>query len=73
MLKLGNQIIAQTEKLGLVSDLAFANSAIILYSRCGRIEARNVFNSIDMKNLISFNVNCHHDRICSEWSRLESD
>lgn len=53
----GNQIIAQAEKLGFGSSVSVANSLVTLYSRCGQIEeARKVFDSIVMKNLISWNA-----------------
>ncbi|CAK9178289.1 unnamed protein product [Ilex paraguariensis] len=56
VLKLGNQIVAQAEKLGFVSNVSTANSIVTMYARCGRIgEAYNVFDSIVMKNLISWN------------------
>lgn len=55
-LKLGTQIVSQAKKAGLGSDVSVANSAITLYSRCGKIEAaQNIFDSIQEKNLISWN------------------
>ncbi|KAK9270075.1 hypothetical protein L1049_025649 [Liquidambar formosana] len=57
VLKLGNQIMAQAEKQGCGSNVSVANSVVTLYSRCGRIEeARKVFDSIVMKDLISWNA-----------------
>ncbi|XP_023520702.1 pentatricopeptide repeat-containing protein At2g13600-like isoform X2 [Cucurbita pepo subsp. pepo] len=54
--KLGTQIISQAVRVGLGSDVSVANSAITLYSRCGKIEdAHKVFDSIREKNLISWN------------------
>lgn len=54
--KLGTQIVSQAVKVGLASDVSVANSAITLYSRCGRIEeAQKIFDSIQEKNLISWN------------------
>ncbi|KAG8654487.1 pentatricopeptide repeat-containing protein At2g13600 [Manihot esculenta] len=56
MLKLGTQIIAQAEKFGFGSDVSVANSVITMYSKCGQIEnARKVFDSISMKDLVSWN------------------
>ncbi|XP_052202170.1 LOW QUALITY PROTEIN: pentatricopeptide repeat-containing protein At2g13600-like [Diospyros lotus] len=56
VLKLGSQVVAQTEKLGFAFDVSIANSVITMYSRCGRIgEARKVFDSLVVKNLISWN------------------
>ncbi|VVA33881.1 PREDICTED: pentatricopeptide [Prunus dulcis] len=57
ILKLGIQIIAQAEKIGLGSNVSVTNSIVTLYSRCGRIEvAKRVFDSICDKNLISWNA-----------------
>ncbi|XP_057958814.1 pentatricopeptide repeat-containing protein At2g13600-like [Malania oleifera] len=57
VLKLGNQIIAQANKLGFDSNVSVANSVITMYSRCGQVaEARKVFDSIAVKNLISWNA-----------------
>ncbi|KAL4011465.1 hypothetical protein IC575_028524 [Cucumis melo] len=54
--KLGTQILSQAVKVGLGSDVSVANSAITLYSRCGRIEeAQKIFDSIQEKNLVSWN------------------
>ncbi|EEF52904.1 pentatricopeptide repeat-containing protein, putative [Ricinus communis] len=56
MLKLGNQIVAQAEKLGFGSDVSVANSLVTMYSRCGQIEeARKAFDLVSMKNLVSWN------------------
>ncbi|XP_043712870.1 pentatricopeptide repeat-containing protein At2g13600-like [Telopea speciosissima] len=56
VLRLGNQIIAQTTKFGFNSDVPVANSLVTMYSRCGRInEAREVFDSIINKDLVSWN------------------
>ncbi|KAJ4963344.1 hypothetical protein NE237_023283 [Protea cynaroides] len=57
MLRLGNQIIAQTTKFGFNFDVSVANSIVTMYSRCGRInEAREVFDSIINKDLVSWNA-----------------
>lgn len=57
VLKLGNQIIAQSERLGLSSNVSVANGIVTMYSKCGRIEeAREVFDSIQPKNLVSWNA-----------------
>ncbi|KAJ9186300.1 hypothetical protein P3X46_001891 [Hevea brasiliensis] len=56
MLKVGIQIIAHAEKFGFGSDVSVANSVVTMYSRCGQIEdARKVFDSISMKDLVSWN------------------
>ncbi|CAM8981786.1 unnamed protein product [Rhodiola kirilowii] len=56
VMSLGSQIIAQAEKTGLTSNVSVANSLITFYSRCGQIDlGEEVFNSIDSKNLISWN------------------
>lgn len=56
ILKLGTQIVAQSEKLGLASNVSVANSVITMYSRCGHVEeARKVFDCLNTKNLISWN------------------
>ncbi|KAL5576001.1 hypothetical protein UlMin_017700 [Ulmus minor] len=55
--KLGIQIVALAEKLGFGSNASVANSVVTMYSKCGRMEeAQNVFDSIDEKNLISWNA-----------------
>ena len=57
VLKLGIQIIAHAEKLGFGSNVPVANSFVTMYSKCGCMEeARNVFDSICDKNLISWNA-----------------
>ncbi|RVX15826.1 Pentatricopeptide repeat-containing protein [Vitis vinifera] len=57
VLILGNQILAQAEKLGFSSNVSVANSVVTMYSRCGRIEeAQKMFSSIVMKNLVSWNA-----------------
>lgn len=57
ILKLGIQVVSQTEKFGLSSDIAVSNSIVTMYSRCGKIiEARKVFDLIYEKNLISWNA-----------------
>ncbi|KAF8406731.1 hypothetical protein HHK36_008823 [Tetracentron sinense] len=57
MLRIGNQIIAQTAKIGLSSDVSVLNSIVTMYSRCGWIEeAREVFDLIVDKDLISWNA-----------------
>ena len=57
VLVLGNQILAQAEKLGFSSNVSVANSVVTMYSRCGRIEeAQKMFNSIVVKNLVSWNA-----------------
>ncbi|XP_028780732.1 pentatricopeptide repeat-containing protein At2g13600-like isoform X2 [Neltuma alba] len=56
-LKLGMQVASQVEKFGLSSDIAVSNAIITMYSRCGQIrEAQKVFNSINEKNLVSWNA-----------------
>ncbi|KAL8108940.1 pentatricopeptide repeat-containing protein At2g13600-like [Apium graveolens] len=56
VLKLGNQIIAVAEKSGFGIDVAVKNSSLSMYSRCGQIkEARKVFESMIVKDLISWN------------------
>ncbi|CAL9089763.1 unnamed protein product [Musa textilis] len=53
----GNQVIAHAFKLGLNSDTSVANGIITMYSRCGKIvEAREVFDSILDKDLVSWNA-----------------
>ncbi|KAL5539503.1 hypothetical protein UlMin_045990, partial [Ulmus minor] len=55
--KLGIQIVALAEKLGFGSNASVANSVVTMYSKCGRMEeAQKVFDSIDEKNLISWNA-----------------
>ncbi|CBI40755.3 unnamed protein product, partial [Vitis vinifera] len=57
VLILGNQILAQAEKLGFSSNVSVANSVVTMYSRCGQIEeAQKMFSSIVMKNLVSWNA-----------------
>ncbi|GFY86318.1 tetratricopeptide repeat (TPR)-like superfamily protein [Actinidia rufa] len=57
VLKLGSQIVAQAEKLGFGFNVSVANSVITMYSRCGSIEeAHKVFDSIVLKDLISWNA-----------------
>lgn len=56
-LRLGNQVFSQTAKFGVGSDVSVANVSVKLYARCGRIEeAREIFYSINGKNLISWNT-----------------
>ncbi|KAJ4702328.1 Pentatricopeptide repeat-containing protein [Melia azedarach] len=56
MLNSGMQIAALTKKLGFGSDVSVANSIITMYARCGQVEeARKTFDSITIKNLISWN------------------
>ncbi|OVA01084.1 Pentatricopeptide repeat [Macleaya cordata] len=55
--RLGNQIIAQSAKTGLDFNVSVANGIVTMYSKCGRIEeAREIFNSIVNKDLISWNT-----------------
>ncbi|KAK8465174.1 hypothetical protein PHAVU_009G009566 [Phaseolus vulgaris] len=55
--KLGTQVISHAMKFGLSSDVTVANSIVTMYSRCGQIkEAQKVFDSIHVKNLISWNA-----------------
>ncbi|OAY71966.1 Pentatricopeptide repeat-containing protein [Ananas comosus] len=55
--KLGNQIIAHTIKVGLNLDNSVANAVITMYSKCGKIaEAREVFDSVINKDLVSWNA-----------------
>nr|XP_010906852.1 pentatricopeptide repeat-containing protein At2g13600-like [Elaeis guineensis] len=54
--RLGNQIVAHAVKMGLFADTAVANGIITMYSKCGKIaEAREIFDSIVDKDLISWN------------------
>ncbi|KAF9601993.1 hypothetical protein IFM89_024539 [Coptis chinensis] len=56
-LRLGNQIIAQTTKIGVDANISVVNGMITMYSKCGRIEeAQEVFDSISEMNLISWNA-----------------
>ncbi|KAF6149207.1 hypothetical protein GIB67_026063 [Kingdonia uniflora] len=56
-LRLGNQIIAQTSKMGLDFNVSVANGIVNMYSKCGKFqEAREVFESIIDKDLISWNA-----------------
>ncbi|PIA56930.1 hypothetical protein AQUCO_00700939v1 [Aquilegia coerulea] len=56
-LRLGNQIIAQTAKIGVDTNISVANGMITMYSKCGQIEeAQKVFYAISDKNLISWNA-----------------
>lgn len=56
LLRLGKQIMAQAEKSGFALWISVANSAVSMYSKCGLIvEAEKVFNSITVKNVISWN------------------
>lgn len=56
-IKLGTQVVSHVTKFGLSSDVSVANSIVTMYSRCGQIkEARKVFDSIHVKNLISWNA-----------------
>ncbi|KAF5178437.1 Pentatricopeptide repeat [Thalictrum thalictroides] len=56
-LRLGNQIIAQTAKIGVDTNVSVANGMITMYSKCGQIEeAQKVFYAITDKNLISWNA-----------------
>ncbi|GAB2282116.1 hypothetical protein Dimus_016674 [Dionaea muscipula] len=56
LLQLGKQIICQAEKSGFSSDASVANCFITVYSRCGQIyDAERVFDSLSMKNLVSWN------------------
>ncbi|XP_020260124.1 pentatricopeptide repeat-containing protein At3g24000, mitochondrial-like [Asparagus officinalis] len=55
-LRLGNQVIAHTLKSGFEYDTSVANGIITVLSKCGRIrEARKVFDSIQEKDLVSWN------------------
>nr|XP_029148057.1 pentatricopeptide repeat-containing protein At2g13600-like [Arachis hypogaea] len=57
VVKLGMQIVSHAIKFALISDVSVANSIVTMYSRCGQInEAQKVFDSIHMKNLISWNA-----------------
>lgn len=54
---LGNQMLALAEKLGFSCNVSVANSVVTMYSRCGQIEeAQKMFNSIVVKNLVSWNA-----------------
>ncbi|KAG2683400.1 hypothetical protein I3760_10G029700 [Carya illinoinensis] len=56
-LKLGIQIVTQAKKSGFCSNVSVANSAVTMYSRCGRIEeAHKIFDFIHGKDLISWNA-----------------
>ncbi|PKU85562.1 pentatricopeptide repeat-containing protein At3g24000, mitochondrial [Dendrobium catenatum] len=57
-LKIGTQVIAHTMKLGFNdSNTSVANGIITMYSKSGKIvEARQVFDSITNKDLISWNA-----------------
>ncbi|KAL4575401.1 hypothetical protein LXL04_022244 [Taraxacum kok-saghyz] len=57
ILKLGNQIVAQSEKLGFGNNISVKNSIITMYAKCGHIQdAKKTFDSIVSKNLISWNA-----------------
>ncbi|XP_029149797.1 pentatricopeptide repeat-containing protein At2g13600 isoform X2 [Arachis hypogaea] len=57
VVKLGMQILSHAIKFALISDVSVANSIVTMYSRCGQIkEAQKVFDSIYVKNLISWNA-----------------
>lgn len=57
VIKLGIQGVSHALKFGLSSDVSVANSIVTMYSRCGQIkEAQKVFDSIYVKNLISWNA-----------------
>lgn len=57
VLVLGNQILAQAEKVGLSYNVSVANSVVTMYSRCGQIEeAQRMFDFIVVKNLVSWNA-----------------
>ncbi|KAK7273595.1 hypothetical protein RIF29_14651 [Crotalaria pallida] len=57
VIKLGIQVVCHAIKYGLSSEVSVANSIITMYSRCGQIkEAQKVFDSIFVKNLISWNA-----------------
>nr|KYP45786.1 Pentatricopeptide repeat-containing protein At2g22070 family [Cajanus cajan] len=57
IIKLGTQVVSHAIKFGFSSDLSVANSIVTMYSRCGQIkEAHKVFDSIHVKNLISWNA-----------------
>ncbi|XP_019455035.1 PREDICTED: pentatricopeptide repeat-containing protein At2g13600-like [Lupinus angustifolius] len=57
VIKLGIQVVSHAIKYGLSSDVSVANSIVTMYSRCGQIEeAQKVFDSIYVKNLISWNA-----------------
>ncbi|CAK8562957.1 unnamed protein product [Lathyrus sativus] len=57
IVKLGMQVVTHAMKFGLSSNISVANSIITMYSRCGQIEeAKNTFNSIGTKDLISWNA-----------------
>ncbi|MCI26677.1 pentatricopeptide repeat-containing protein [Trifolium medium] len=56
LIKLGMQVVTHATKFGLSSNVSVANSIVTMYSRCGLIkEAKSVFDSIDAKDLISWN------------------
>lgn len=55
-IRVGNQILNQSVKVGFDLDLTVANAIITMYSECGRIaEARQFFDSIVLKDLVSWN------------------
>ncbi|XP_027362374.1 pentatricopeptide repeat-containing protein At2g13600-like [Abrus precatorius] len=57
IIKLGTQVVSHAIRFGLSSDVSVANSIITMYSRCGQIkEAEKVFDSIHVKNRISWNA-----------------
>lgn len=57
IIKLGMQVVSHATKFGLGSNVSVANSIVTMYSRCGLIkEAHKVFDSIDAKDLISWNA-----------------
>ncbi|RHN78397.1 putative tetratricopeptide-like helical domain, DYW domain-containing protein [Medicago truncatula] len=57
IVKLGMQVVTHATKFGLSLNVSVANSIVTMYSRCGLIkEAKNTFDSIDDKDLISWNA-----------------
>ncbi|XP_072955628.1 pentatricopeptide repeat-containing protein At3g26782, mitochondrial-like [Typha angustifolia] len=55
--RLSNQIVAHTIRVGLNLDISVANAIITMYSKCGKIvEAREFFDSVVNKDLVSWNA-----------------